>query len=739
MNVHEKRSDELATVAIAATFVAEPVQSSLAFWLRELGIRTQIVFAPYNQVFQQLIDPSSLFAANSVGFNVILARIEDWARLGTGGWPETDFSSSSIERTLDDLRRALITASERTSRPFVVLLCPASGTVRDDPEQAIFLKEKEARVASELSRIHGVYGVSSEELALFYPVAEYDDRHANELAHIPYIGTLFTALGTMIARKIASIVFPRPKAIVLDCDETLWGGICGEDGATGVRIDAARAKIQQFMVRQVDAGMLLCLCSKNNEGDVFEVFDRRAEMLLKRDHIVSSRINWNRKSENIKSLAKELNLGLDSFIFLDDNPLECAEVQANCPDVLTLRLPEDANSVSTFLNHLWILDPISQSGEARRRTELYRNNSQRDQVLNESLTFREFLENLDLEIQIAALTADDVPRVAELSQRTNQFNLTTIRRSESEVRDVCRPGGAECLVVRVRDRFGDYGLVGVMIINVAARKMSVDTFLLSCRALGRGVEHRMLAKLGEIASERGLDRTDVRYRPTSKNSPALAFLDSVGASFKEQADGDYVFRFPSEFAVHVTFAADVMDRANALPAEPPYSNSEPAVANDAARAKADLWGLIMEEMHDVEHIHSVVSAQRSVQTTSAAPFVPPSVPVEQTLAAIYSEVLGVEQIGIYDNFFDLGGHSLLAMQVLSRVRETFQVDIPIGVLFTSEFTINDLAREIGKNCIEQASPEQLDHVLQQLDGLSDEEVKGILTGSNPPYPEHESE
>ena len=223
MNHEENRSDEPLTITIAATFVTEPLQSSLTFWLRELGIRTRIVFAPYNQVFQQLIDPSGVFTANSVGINVLLVRIEDLVRLETSVAPEADFTASHIERTLDDLRRALITASERTVRPFIVLLCPASAKIMSDPKRAMVFKDAEARLASELSRIQSVQVVSSQDLAMLYPVADYDDTHANRLAHIPYTGTFFTALGTMIARKIASIVYPRRKAIVLDCDETVMG------------------------------------------------------------------------------------------------------------------------------------------------------------------------------------------------------------------------------------------------------------------------------------------------------------------------------------------------------------------------------------------------------------------------------------------------------------------------------------------------------------------------------------
>jgi FkbH-like protein len=483
--------------------------------------------------------------------------------------------------------------------------------------------------------------------------------------------------------------------------------------------------------------MLLCLCSKNNESDVFAVFDQRPEMLLNREHVVSWRINWNHKSENIKSLAKELNVALDSFIFLDDNPLECADVQTNCPSVLTLRLPADAIAASKFLKHLWILDPVVQSSEATRRTDLYRDHAQRDRLLADSLTFKEFFDNLDLETLIAPATQEDIPRIAELTQRTNQFNLTAIRRSESEVRNLCRSGGAECLVVRVRDRFGDYGLVGLMIFNATAGKLNVDTFLLSCRAMGRGVEHRMLAKLGEIASERNCDSIIVSYRQTSKNTPALMFLDSVGAPFKQEQDDEYVFTFPSAFALKVRFDSDLVERDGALPAERLSNNTDRVVAMDALRDRTDLWSLIAEEMHDIEEIHTIISANRFARSTSTVPFVAPRIPVEQTLSAIYSEVLGVDQIGIYDNFFDLGGHSLLAMQVLSRVREAFQVDVPIGVLFNSDFTISDLAREIGKSRIEQISPEQLDRSVQNLEGLS-EEVREILAANLPRAP-HESE
>lgn len=301
---------------------------------------------------------------------------------------------------------------------------------------------------------------------------------------------------------------------MLDCDETLWRGVCTEDGPLGLSIDAPHQALQVFMVARQQAGMLLCLCSKNREADVFSVFEQRTDMPLKREHLVSWRINWRPKSENLKSLAEELDLGLSSFIFLDDSPLECAEVRAHCPAVTTLQLPGDSDRIPQFLDYVWAFDQLKTTREDQQRTSYYQQNLQRDCWRREALTFADFLAGLELKIEISAMTASQLPRVSQLTQRTNQFNFTTIRRTEAEVRHVCESGPLESLVVKVKDRFGDYGLVGVILFESLADTIRVDTFLLSCRALGRGVKHRMLVHLGQIAAERQLKSIEIPYIPT---------------------------------------------------------------------------------------------------------------------------------------------------------------------------------------------------------------------------------
>ena len=498
------------TIAIAATFTAEPILGPLDFWMQQLGMPAAIEFAPYNQIFQQLIDPFSLFARNNSGINVVLVRVDDLA--------------PQFERNARDLIQALDQGAQRPSVPLLVCLCPASPLQNGEPDPASL--RVQGLLSSELASLRSVHLITNEELMTCYPVAFPNDEQYNRLARVPYTPIFFSALGTMIARKIHALTSKPYKVIALDCDQTLWSGICGEDGPREVRISPEFKAFQEFMVRQQSAGMLLCLCSKNNEEDVAAVFEC-SDMPLKREHLVSWRINWLSKSENLRSLATELHLALDSFIFVDDDPVECAEVRASCPEVLTLQLPRGSREIPGFLKHVWAFDHPTTTAEDRKRTALYRQDAQRSQGQKQFLTFADFLESLDLRVDISPLSQEEFARASELTYRTNQFNFAPDRRSEEELQSVSRLHGMNCFGVRVLDRFGDYGLVGLIVFQTDSWAIRVETFLLSCRAMGKGVEYQMLASLGQIALERGLDKIELHFVPTLKNRRAQEFLESL--------------------------------------------------------------------------------------------------------------------------------------------------------------------------------------------------------------------
>ncbi len=342
---HQKNNP--ITLAISASFTAEPIETGLLFWMEKLAIPAAIEFAPYNQIFQQLIDPSSLLSTNQQGVNIILLRVEDWCRFNQSNRKFGDLSKT-LKRNAQDFVSALKTAVSRTTTPYILCLCPAAATLSAESEERALFHQIEKEIVTELRGLNGLHVVPFQAVQSLYPVEEYYDPQRDHLGHIPFTAEFFTALATSLARKIYAIKTPPHKVIVLDCDNTLWQGVIGEDGVFGIDISPRWQAVQEFMRAQQQAGMLLCLCSKNNEADVLPVFEQRSDMPLRREHLVTWRINWLPKSENIKSLAAELNLGLDSFIFVDDNPVECAEVSTHCPEVLTLQLPIEGDMQAIF-------------------------------------------------------------------------------------------------------------------------------------------------------------------------------------------------------------------------------------------------------------------------------------------------------------------------------------------------------------------------------------------------------
>lgn len=722
-------------VAISATFTAEPLEQTLDFWANELGLTARIEFAPYNQLFQQLLDPSSLLATNESGANVVLVRFEDWYAVPQQIVATVDPAAAgrqALEQNLRDLTAALRSAAERSATPYIVCFCPPSPSAAANAELCASFNEMEVKASIELEGTNSIHLLTSREIDNLYPVALYFDPLGNELGHIPYTPLFFAALGTAIARKIFAIRRAPYKVIALDCDMTLWNGVCGEDGALGIEIDGPRRTLQEFMVTQHDTGMLLCLCSKNNEADVVQVFDQRSDMALQREHLVSWRLNWEPKSENLKSLAVELDLGLDSFIFIDDNPIECAEVAANCPQVLTIPLPQDPELIPGFLKHLWAFDRLNITEEDRKRTALYRQNLLRERAHKDAPSLRVFLESLELQIGISDLAMDQIPRVSQLTQRTNQFNATTIRRSEGEILQIHHSHALECLTVDLRDRFGEYGLVGVMIFEQKGSALEVDTFLLSCRALGRGVEHRMLAHLGQIAEARGLSRVEVSFIRTERNQPVLNFLQGVGSEFRHPSDEGApagvrdreLYSFPAAYASHLNYEPPAVELIDT-------DKSRASAAGGSARHRRAAAGQRMVQIAmDLNSAEAILEAIKRAGSRSrpelGESLVAPRSSTEQVLVTIWEDVLNIQPVSVYDSFFELGGHSLLATQVLARIWEDLKVKLPLLSLFEAP-TVAEMATLIEGQQIEVVDDQRLDELLAALEELSDEEAERLLS------------
>ncbi len=708
--------DEQQKITVTATFTAEPVEAPLKFWLKHLDLDYYMEFAPYNQVFQQLLDPSSLLSNNRNGIGIIMIRLEDWGK-GPG------FVKEKIKENIRSFTLSLEHYGQKSSIPQIVCICPSLPSRNEDG--ITLMEQMEYLLLAELEKISDIYTISTSELLNTYPVDGYYDPHGDKIGHIPFTESFFTALATMLARKIYNIKTAPYKVIVLDCDYTLWRGICGEDGPSGIEADGPWKKLQEFVIRQHDSGMLISICSKNNEDDVIEVFKRHREMPLRRNHIVSWRINWNPKSENMKSLAEELKLGLDSFIFIDDNPVECAEVQANCPEVLTLQLPNQEEDIPAFLENIWAFDHLKITEEDRRRTTLYQQNIRRGRLRRESLTLADFLKGLNLEVNISNVKQEQFSRVSQLVMRTNQFNFSNIRRSESEILNLCRTKRVECLVTEVNDRFGDYGLVGVILFKTDAESIEVDTCLLSCRVLGRGVEYGMLAKLGNIAEERHLKSVNIRYVHSKKNKPALEFLERIGSRYRFAHDNGFLYKFPARYIKTLTY---VPSAEKSKPAESNSNNPQiPGSQIFSARRKSELLSDIAANLRTIEQIRNrVVSLSRKERPDIPERYIAPVTDMERTICSIWEEVLGIAGIGIHDNFFELNGASLRAVQIISRLNAALDTDLTVSLFFEKP-TIAKLSESIRK-LKRQAhgnDNEKISLLLSEVEELKDEDVREL--------------
>jgi FkbH-like protein len=676
-------------IAIAATFTAEPAKDALSFWMEELELSGSIEFAPYNQVFQQLLDPVSLLSHNRKGVNVVLIRLEDWQRFNSRPAGREDVEEH-LARNAADLIDAVRTAMARSKTPLILGLCPESPAALAKPDTRDLFAQISKQIAAALQGgIPGLYLIGPDDLNQ-YPVEVYYDPQRDQLGHIPYTSLFYAALGTILARRVHALKSPACKVIVLDCDNTLWKGVVGEEGIAGITIPPAWSRLQQFMVEQASKGVLLCLCSKNDESDVLDVFEQRPDMVLKRNHLVAWRINWEPKSENIRALAQELGLGLDSFIFLDDNPVECAEVQAGCPEVLTLRLPIEGD-IAGFIEHVWAFDRLSMTSEDQQRTAMYKQEIERVRFQKQAMTIEEFLAGLDLQITISEPSPTQVSRVAQLTQRTNQFNFTTVRRNDGEILHLSE-SGLECRVVEVRDRFGDYGLVGVMIFGVRGDSLEVDSFLLSCRVLGRGVEHCMFNELGKIARQRRVALVNATVISTRKNLPARQFLDRVFADFRHEIEGGWHYCVPSESAATVAYTPEGAQlEAEMAPAPAATGAASPLLDPKAKSQRFERIAIGLSSPSQVFEILQTRAQNRRPRPAVGHPFLAPRNEVEAALAKIWADLLRFEQVGVQDNFFNLGGTSLLAVDLFTQIEHRFGKKLPLTTLIQAP-TLEQLAR-----------------------------------------------
>lgn len=376
-----------------------------------------------------------------------------------------------------------------------------------------------------------IWYVNFHELIAELGLGQHWNTKYRELGDFRLAPDAFSKLADNLIGKAVAVSGATKKCLVVDLDNTLWDGVVGEDGLDGIK---PNRELQKHILNLYDQGAVLAINSKNNFNDAMEVFEKHPDMILRKNHFAAWRINWQDKSLNINELADELMLGSDSFVFVDDSPFEQNILAANCPEVAVLN-PQNLKDYSGF-------SKLKITEEDTRRGQMYVEERTRKELQSSLGKVEDFLQQLNLEVSIKPVEDSAIARASQLTQKTNQFNLTTRRYSEEQIKNFLSDDG-KIWTIQAKDRFGDYGIIGLAMLRQNEKTWQIENFLMSCRVLGRGLENAFLTFVLEQAKNHGAAEVAGEFIPTAKNKLCEPFYKSCDFKFVENKDNRYVYKY----------------------------------------------------------------------------------------------------------------------------------------------------------------------------------------------------
>jgi FkbH-like protein len=464
--------------------------------------------------------------------------------------------SAAIESLVESLRSqlALTLAEIRDVKHVFVslvhrLTAPVAGRAEDEVDEAIALINE--AIAAETDRFANVRVISTGAIAAQLGWDRAHDWRSYERFRAPFTPAFMDLLALEVYRSTRGFGSYFYKALVLDCDNTLWGGVLGEDLADGLKLGphgypgSVFWRVQQEFLALQQSGVLLCLCTKNNAAEIDSLLATHPDMVLRDEHFAAKAVNWDDKPANLVRIAEELNIGLDSLVFIDDSPFECEAVRSQLPVVRTIQVPTSLFEYPALAAGLKDLFQVSEiSAESTSKTEQYRVVAEASRERARHATEAEFLASLGLTVTVHRNDPTAAPRVSELTQKSNQFNVTTRRYTVADMVAFMDSSDVDVYSVHVSDKFGDSGLTGVLVLRYdPSGTATIETFLLSCRVLGRGVETSVWAQPLETARARGCATLVADYLPTAKNGQVRELWDRLGLHLvSDDADGHRRYR-----------------------------------------------------------------------------------------------------------------------------------------------------------------------------------------------------
>jgi FkbH-like protein len=544
-------------IAISRNFTIDAMLPVLEGELVRAGFYPKLFLGEYDAISQDLLDPESALYAFAPDLIIVAQWLETLAprfstRFLSLALPEVD---AEMDRILEEARSRLAALRQRSAAPvlinnFVLPAYPTMGILdaQSDSHQSGSILRLNAGLRQCARDFPDVYLVDVMGLTARIGYAQAFDEKYWHIGRAPLGRTALTMLAREYVKFVRALRGNTRKCLVLDCDNTLWGGVIGEDGVEGIKLGSTYpgscyAAFQREILNLKDRGIILALCSKNDEEDVRDVLRGHPDMLLRERDFATWQIDWNDKVTNLRKIAGGLNLGLDALVFADDSRFECDFVRENLPQVEVIHLGNEPSAYPRLLAAGAFFDSLILSDEDRARTEMYKANVQRHELQETTTSLSDYLAGLQMVATLGAADDMTIPRIAQLTQKTNQFNLTTRRYSESEIRALSSDPSLHVIYMKLRDRVSDLGLVGVAILRYEADVAQIDTFLLSCRALGREAEKCLLSNCLKSARSRRVARVLGRYSCTPKNTQVADFYSRCGFTQLSQNPKESLWEF----------------------------------------------------------------------------------------------------------------------------------------------------------------------------------------------------
>ncbi|HSN89254.1 MAG TPA: HAD-IIIC family phosphatase [Thermoanaerobaculia bacterium] len=539
-------------LAVLSNFTLDLLPRFLSVRAAAEGVRTAGYVGPFDQHVQEVLNPESglhRFRPDAVFLALSLHRLRP-ERFDAFATLIADDRRTLREEIADHLESWATAALERLSATLLIANFPSPprplagvADVKAGYGETEFFLELNLDLLRRFKGNPRLRLVDADALTARFGKEQVLDRKLHYLAKMDWSPAFLPVVAGELVRQLRAIRGQSKKCLVLDLDNTLWGGVVGEEGPAGVRIGPGEPEGEAFLDfhRRLLAlraqGVLLAVCSKNNPADVAEVFETRPEIPLRPTDFAATEICWDPKHEGLRKIAKALNIGTDSLVFLDDNPVEIELIRQMLPEVEAVQMPADPAEYPAVLDRLTFFERAIVLEDDLKKAEQYQQNRERDELRSTTGDLGDFLKSLGTELEIRRARPDDLPRVHQLFTKTNQFNVTTIRYTQADIERFAASSDHELWVARARDRFGDLGTISAMLLAKEGSALVIDSFLMSCRAMGRGIETALTNHLKSRVEANVAHELQARYLPTAKNKPVENLYEEQGFRLVETGEG----------------------------------------------------------------------------------------------------------------------------------------------------------------------------------------------------------